>query len=299
MPTNLHNLIDNYLLSLRIEKGLSDHTLSAYSGDLLHFQKFLEKEHSQIVNITSIVIVAYLIQLEKQKIVAKSRARKLVTLHGFFKYLLHTKKITDDPTQSISLPKTGLALPHVLDVSEVTQLIDTPSTKTPIGVRDQTMLEVMYSSGLRVSELISLKIQDVYLEAGFLKVFGKGSKERLIPIGEYAREKLTTYIETARPSLLKQKASTYLFIGRTPNPMTRQGFWKLLKKYALLAGIQKKISPHTLRHCFATHLLQGGADLRAVQMMLGHSDISTTQIYTLITREHLQKIHEQYHPRHL
>ena len=299
MATELYSYIDEYILHIKIEKGLSSHTISAYTSDLVHFYTFLDREqiHSP-THITPTVIVAYLIWLEKEKVQARSRARKLVTLRGLFKYLQQQRILKEDPTHGISLPKTGLYLPHVLDIAEITKLIDTPNPNTPTGLRDQTMLEVMYGAGLRVSELISLKMQDVYLEAGFLKVFGKGSKERLIPIGEYAQKKLQQYVDTARPFLLKQKASPYLFIGRAPNPMTRQAFWKNLKKYTLLAGIEKDVSPHTLRHCFATHLLQGGADLRAVQMMLGHSDISTTQIYTLITREHLQKIHEQFHPRH-
>jgi len=197
----------------------------------------------------------------------------------------------------IDLPKSGLRLPEVLSFKDVEKLLSAPESAKPRGCRDAAMIELLYAAGLRVSELVNLKIQDANLEAGFVRVFGKGSKERVVPIGLYAKEKISLYLEASRPSLLKTLVSPYLFVGRAGKPMTRQGFWKLLRKYAQTAGINKNVSPHSLRHSFASHLLEGGADLRAVQVMLGHVDISTTQIYTHVARERLKSIHTQFHPR--
>jgi integrase/recombinase XerD len=191
----------------------------------------------------------------------------------------------------------GLKLPDVLAVDEISRLLDSPDTSKPVGVRDAAMLELLYAAGLRVSELVNLKLQDINLEAGFVRVFGKGSKERLVPIGQPAKTKIAFYIENARKTALKNRLSPYLFTARAGKPITRQGFWKLLRRYGDQAQIHKKISPHSLRHSFATHLLEGGADLRAVQMMLGHVDISTTQIYTHVTRKHLKDLHQKFHPR--
>lgn len=202
-----------------------------------------------------------------------------------------------DPTAIVDLPKVGLKLPNVLSEEDVKNLLDTPDCSKARGMRDSAMLELLYAAGLRVSELISTKLQDVNLEACFVRVFGKGAKQRVVPIGTYAREKVALYIRESRPTLLKGIPSPYLFVARAGNPMTRQGFWKLLKRYALACGLKRKISPHSLRHSFASHLLEGGADLRAVQIMLGHTDISTTQIYTHVAQERLKKIHEQFHPR--
>jgi integrase/recombinase XerD len=208
------------------------------------------------------------------------------------------EKIIDyDPARLIDLPKSGLKLPDVLSVAEVELLLNMPDTGKPLGKRNAAMLELIYAAGLRVSELVNLKLLDLNLEACFVRVLGKGSKERVVPIGTCAKEKIDDYITIARPLLLKSQMSPYLFIARAGKPMTRQGFWKLLKQYARQGGIQKKITPHSLRHSFASHLLEGGADLRAVQIMLGHVDISTTQIYTHIAREHLRQMHEKYHPR--
>jgi integrase/recombinase XerD len=291
-------LVDQYLNYLLIEKGLSKNTIESYSSDLSRYLNFLKKKRIHaITDADAPVILKHLISLRNSGLGAKSRARHLVTIRGFYKFLIEEKVIENDPTRIIDLPKSVLRLPDVLSFEEVKSLIDTPDINKPTGARDAGMIELLYAAGLRVSELVNLKLQDVNLEACFVRVFGKGSKERVVPIGLYAKEKIDYYIKTFRPKLLKNVASPYLFVARAGKPMTRQGFWKLLKKYGQKAGISRKIKPHSLRHSFASHLLEGGADLRSVQIMLGHVDISTTQIYTHVAREHLKKIHEKFHPR--
>jgi integrase/recombinase XerD len=243
------------------------------------------------------MILQHLINLRNEGLNARSRARHLVTLRGFYKFLVQEKVLKNDPARTVDLPKSTHKLPDVLSIQEVNRLLSTPELKRPTGVRDAAMLELLYASGLRVSELINLKLLDVNLDAGFVRALGKGSKERVIPMGLPAKEKIDNYIKTARSHILKNRVSPYLFVARAGRPMTRQGFWKLLKRYAQQTGLVKRITPHSIRHSFATHLLEGGADLRAVQLMLGHADISTTQIYTHVAREHLKKMHERFHPR--
>ena len=243
------------------------------------------------------LIIGHLSELEKTELSARSRARHLVALRGFYRFLVDEEVLAEDPTKRIDLPRIGLKLPEVLSVEEVDRLLSTPDTTQAAGTRNAAMLEILYATGLRVSELVNLKRQDVNTEACFLKVMGKGASERIVPMGLHAREKLVFYLETARPALLKGRESIYLFVARAGKPLTRQGFWKILKKYAEQSGIRKHISPHSLRHAFASHLLEGGADLRSIQMMLGHADISSTQIYTHVAQKHLQEIHEKYHPR--
>jgi len=297
MPA-LDTLTDQYLNYLLIEKGLSAKTLDSYGSDMAMYLSFLEENKiNNISDADTPVIIKHLIAMRNAGLGARSRARHLVTIRGFYRFLVQEKLLKHDPTRLIDLPKSGLKLPDVLSVEEVKLLLSIPDTKTSKGSRDAAMLELLYAAGLRVSELINLKLQDVNLEAGFVRVFGKGSKERVVPIGLFAKEKIDDYLKTARPLILKIIASRYLFVARAGKPMTRQGFWKLIKRYALKAGFNKKITPHSLRHSFASHLLEGGADLRAVQLMLGHVDISTTQIYTHVAREHLKKIHEKFHPR--
>lgn len=294
----IFDLIDQYTSYLAVEKGLSSSTLESYGSDLARFQRFLAgNKIKRIRDVDTASVLKYLLRLRDDGLGIRSRARHLVTLRGFFRFLVQEKYISADPARLIDLPKSGLKLPDVLSVTEIIRLLQTPDTTRYKGMRDAAMLELLYAAGLRVSELISLKFQDINLEAGFVRVFGKGSKERLVPIGEHAKHKLDLYIKTARPALLKNLTSPYLFLGRAGRPMTRQGFWKIVKNYALAAGCDKKITPHTFRHSFASHLLEGGADLRAVQMMLGHADISTTQIYTHVTRDHMKHMHEKYHPR--
>ncbi len=297
MP-ELDTLTDQYLNYLLVEKGLSDKTLDSYGSDMAMYLSFLEEmKINNISDTDTPVILKHLISMRNGGLGARSRARHLVTIRGFYRFLVQEKILKHDPTRLIDLPKSGLKLPDVLSIEEVRLLLSIPDTKTPTGSRDAAMIELLYAAGLRVSELINLKLQAVNMEAGFVRVFGKGSKERVVPIGLFAKEKIDNYLKTARPLILKSIASRYLFVARAGKPMTRQGFWKLLKRHALKAGFNKKITPHSLRHSFASHLLEGGADLRAVQLMLGHVDISTTQIYTHVAREHLKKIHEKFHPR--
>jgi integrase/recombinase XerD len=296
--SSLDILADQYVNYLLVEKGLSENTIESYSRDLSRYLRFLQQQG--IRNITDAdtpFILKHLIALRNTGLGSSSRARHLVTLRGFYRFLVQEKVLKHDPARLVDLPKSGLKLPDVLSVQEVNHLLKTPDTKKPIGYRDAAMIELLYAAGLRVSELVNLKLQDVNMEAGFVRVLGKGSKERIVPIGQYAKEKIVDYVTTARPLLLKNIISSYLFVARAGKPMTRQGFWKLLRNYALKAGIKKKITPHSLRHSFVSHLLEGGADLRAVQVMLGHVDISTTQIYTHVARDHLKTIHDKYHPR--
>ena len=297
MPS-LNVLVDQYLNYLLVEKGLSKNTIESYSSDLTRYLDFLKKRRIHaITDADATAILKHLISLRNSGLGARSRARHLVTIRGFYRFLVEEKVIKNDPTRIIDLPKSGLRLPDVLSFKEVERVLNTPDINKPTGARDAAMIELLYAAGLRVSELVNLKVQDVNLEACFVRVFGKGSKERVVPIGLYAKEKIDFYIKTFRAKLLKNVASPHLFVARAGKPMTRQGFWKLLRKYGQKAGIIRKIKPHSLRHSFASHLLEGGADLRSVQIMLGHVDISTTQIYTHVAREHLKKIHEKFHPR--
>ncbi len=295
----LEFLADQYLNYLLVEKGLGKKTLEAYSRDLVRYFEFLKQE--SIENISehdTAFILKHLIDMQAAGLGTRSRARHLVAIRGFYRFLVQEKVIRTDPSRTIDLPKSGLKLPEVLSAEEINRLLETPGTDTPRGLRNTAMLELLYASGLRVSELISLKILDINLEAGFVRVFGKGSKERIVPMGSGAMNALQKYLESGRPGLLKADlTSPYLFVARAGKPMTRQGFWKLLRKYALEAGLKKKVSPHSLRHSFASHLLEGGADLRAVQVMLGHVDITTTQIYTHVAMERLREIHDKFHPR--
>ena len=295
---SIDEFIDQYINYLIVEKGLADTTIDAYSSDLKNFVSFLQScKINVITESDTTVILKYLILLRNEGLSTRSRARHLVTLRGFFKFLIQEKILKKDPTRIVDLPKIGMKLPDVLSVEEIVMILNVPDTSKPRGVRDAAMIELLYAAGLRVSELINVKIQDVNLEVGFVRTFGKGSKERMVPIGSQAREKINEYVTHARSILLKNQVSQFMFVARAGNPMTRQGFWKLLKKYAMQAKIGKKITPHSFRHSFASHLLEGGADLRAVQMMLGHVDISTTQIYTHVAKDHLKKLHEQFHPR--
>jgi integrase/recombinase XerD len=291
-------LIDRFLNYLLVEKGLARTTLESYSRDLLRYADFMEQNGCSTVSAEDTpLLLKHLIQMRSEGLGARSRARHLVALRGFYRFLVQEKLLVLDPAKLLDLPKTTLKLPDVLGVEEVQRLLNAPDARTPQGIRDAAMLEVLYAAGLRVSELVRLKIQDVHLDAGFVRVFGKGSKERVVPIGQYAREKILFYLEQARGRLIRGQASPYLFLARAGQPMSRQGFWKLLRQHAASAGLLKKVTPHSLRHSFATHLLEGGADLRAVQLMLGHADISTTQIYTHVTRDRLRQLHRKFHPR--
>ena len=291
-------LIDQYLNYLLVEKGLSRSTLESYSRDLVRYQEFIQNSGARgISESDTALILKHMIALRNAGLGARSRARHLVSLRGFYRFAVQEKVLKHDPAALVDLPKTSLKLPDVLSVEEVSQLLSTPDPAKPTGARDAAMLELLYAAGLRVSELVNLKLQNVNLESGFVRVFGKGSKERIVPIGFHAKEKVEYYLEHGRKTLLKNQISPYIFVARAAKPLTRQGFWKLLRRYGDLTQLNKKITPHSLRHSFATHLLEGGADLRAVQVMLGHVDISTTQIYTHVTRKHLKDLHKRFHPR--
>ncbi|MCJ7538572.1 MAG: site-specific tyrosine recombinase XerD [Desulfobacterales bacterium] len=295
---SLDIFVDQYISYLVFEKGLSEKTIESYSSDLSKYLEFLkQKGVKDITQADTPMILKHLIALRESGLGSKSCARHLITLRGFYKFLAQEKVLEFDPAKLIDLPKSGLKLPDVLSVSEVNLLLNIPDINTPLGKRNSAMLELLYAAGLRVSELVNLKFLDVNLEACFVRVMGKGSKERIVPFGLYAKNKIDDYVNHSRPLLLKNRISKYLFVARAGKPMTRQGFWKLLKQYVKQAKIKKKVTPHSLRHSFASHLLEGGADLRTVQVMLGHVDISSTQIYTHVARDHLRQIHEKYHPR--
>ncbi len=289
-------LADQFLNHLRVERGLSGNTIQAYGQDLERFLGFLEKQNLTPLDVTQEHLSAYMNTLES--ILSKrSAARNLSALRQFFRFLVSTGSLAASPAKLLNAPKIPLRLPGVLSPSEVELLLAQPDPTNRLGNRDRAMLELLYATGLRVSELVRLKIQNINLEAGFVRTMGKGSKERIVPMGGKAVDAMREYLLDGRPALLKKRTSSYVFLNLRSEPLTRQGFWKIIRQYGKQAGIQKDISPHLLRHSFASHLLEFGADLRAVQVMLGHADISTTQIYTHVTRERLKEIHAKCHPR--
>ena len=283
-----------YLDYLAVEKGLAKNSLSSYATDLRRFGKWLDQHALDSVKRQQ--IVRYIQSMRSSGISARSVARALAALRGFFRFLVAERHLKHDPTENLDNPKLWSTLPKSMHPSEVDDLLAAPDCSKPDGLRDAAMLELLYATGLRVSELIKVKLEDVVLDAGFLRTFGKGSKERIVPFGDSARTAITAYMERSRPDFNTHN-SVYLFLTNRGRPMTRQTFWMKIVKYARKAGIRSHISPHVLRHSFATHLLENGADLRSVQLMLGHSDISTTQIYTHVSRARLQKMYDQYHPR--
>lgn len=295
---NMNQLIDSFFTYLTVVKGLSKNTLESYQRDVIKFAVFLENKN--IITIDQVDyknIRGFLAYLTEQGLKSRSITRTLISIKQFFKFLLIEKIVDTDPTFLIRTPKTKRTLPEVLSLQDIEKLLSSPDESSREGIRDKAMLEVLYAAGIRVSELVELKLNDVNFELGYIVAYGKGSKERIVPIGEIAKGNLREYLDTSRPDLLKSRTSVHLFITRLGKKMTRQGFWKIIKYYAKKSGITKNIGPHTLRHSFATHLLERGADLRAIQIMLGHSDISTTQIYTHIERERLKDVHKKYHPR--
>lgn len=291
------HLKDDYLDWLRLERGLSKNTLLAYQRDLDDFLNFESGMHPTD---TPDNIRLWLAEREKRKLSARTQARGLVTLRGFFGYLVGEKMIEVDPTIHIDLPKLGKKLPKTLSLDEVERLLSAPDLTQTRGVRDRTMLELLYATGLRVSELISIRMDNLHLEQGFVRVIGKGNKERIVPLGDTARQWIERYLEGARDLVTKKSTlagSGYLFLTRLGRPMTRQGFHKNLKQIARKAQVTANVSPHVVRHAFATHLLERGADLRSLQLMLGHADISTTEIYTHVSKARLAAMHKQHHPR--
>jgi integrase/recombinase XerD len=288
-------IIESFLNTLWLEFGLSQNTLSAYGSDLNQFDLWLQAK--TLLDVYETDVSRFLQYRQKQGTANRSAARMLSSLRRFYGYCLREKQINHDPTQLIDGPRLGLSLPRSLSETDVELLLNTPNTLHPLGFRDRAMLELLYATGLRVSELVELTFQHVNFRQGCLRLTGKGEKERLTPFGQEAMDWLERYISGARQITLAGRQSEYLFVTARARPMTRQAFWHIIKRYALLAGISKTLSPHTLRHAFATHLLNHGADLRVVQMLLGHSDLSTTQIYTHIAQQRLKELHSTHHPR--
>lgn len=291
-------LTEEFMNYLSVEKGLAQNTLESYERDLRQYCEFLgKKQEGGVVKATQDTILSYVTLLKRRGYNPSTISRKLASLRGFYRYLSREQYIEKDPTFNLTSPKLEKHLPTVLTVDEVNALLEMPDTTTPTGQRDKAMLEVLYATGVRVSELISIRSSDVNLDMGYIRCFGKGSKERIIPLGTAAQKWTHGYMTDGRVRLLRGQESDVLFLNHRGGKLTRQGFWKIIKKYAKEAGIKKEITPHTIRHSFATHLLENGADLRSVQEMLGHADISTTQVYTHLTRGKLREIYDKAHPR--
>ena len=292
------DLIDEFCDALWLEDGLARNTLDSYRRDLVQFRDWLNAQQGKALLAASHAdLLGFLAHKVRRRAKASTTSRELSTLKRFYRYALRQGRITADPTLKIDAPKLPRALPKSLTEADVENLLAAPRIEAPLGLRDKTMLETLYASGLRVTELVTLKLPQVSQDMGVVRVMGKGSKERLVPLGEEALAWIRRYLREARPALLRGKASDDLFVTARGGAMTRQAFWHLLKRYAVQADLNKLISPHTLRHAFATHLLNHGADLRVVQLLLGHSDISTTQIYTHVARERLKQLHAKHHPR--
>jgi integrase/recombinase XerD len=287
----------NYISYLTVERGLAANTVEAYKRDVNDFLVFLRSRKVEPAKVDRDEVRKYLQHLYGH-LSTRSIMRKIVSLRSFYRFLLLDGFVSHDPTETLESPQTWRTLPKYLTEQEVEQLLQQPDLTDPRGLRDRAMLEVLYATGLRVSELVRIRKNEINLEGGFLRAFGKGDKERIVPFGDTSLEYLLDYLERAYPYFRKKSpGSPYLFLTQKGGPMTRQYFWMLVERYGKATGLAGRLSPHTLRHSFATHLLENGADLRAVQLMLGHADISTTQIYTHVTRERLKKIYKKYHPR--
>ena len=294
----MDQLLDQFLHYLIVEKGLSQNTIEAYRHGLARFFDHLRgKKIQDVREIGKFDVQGFLLTLKKRSLNAKSIVRNLVAIRSFFRFLIQEGILEINPVENLESPKVAKTLPEILSLKEIEQILEQPNVQTPLGMRDRAMLETLYATGMRVSELTHLPTHQVSLEGGYVLLYGKGSKERIVPLGSEAMKWVALYLKAARGSLSKGKDSPFLFINRSGKGMSRQRFWKNLKDYAKRAGLHKRITPHLLRHSFASHLLERGADLRSVQMMLGHADISTTQIYTHVTGERLKKVHKRYHPR--
>jgi integrase/recombinase XerD len=295
--THDNRLIDAFLSHLVSERRLSPNTVESYSRDVQQLAGHLARGAAGLRACTRIEVLRFLNHRQQEGLSSRSIARCMSSLRAFYGFLLAEGLVPHNPLADIEQPGIGRKLPDILDRREVIALIEAPDVATAGGLRDRSMLETAYATGIRVTELVSLTLESVNLEAGFVVVVGKGSKERVVPLGELASDWLRRYLGAARPALLSGAASSLVYVNRSGGRMSRQGFWKIIKKYCLQAGIIKRISPHTLRHSFATHVLEGGADLRSVQVMLGHADIATTQVYTHVAQDSLKRIHTKYHPR--
>ncbi|HJP04461.1 MAG: site-specific tyrosine recombinase XerD [Chromatiales bacterium] len=290
-------VIDKFLDAIWMERGLSANTLGAYRADLVSLRRWLSERDTSLVYATRSDLLAFIAWRTEQGAKPRSTARQLSSFRRFFRFLLREGVIQEDPTIKIDMPRIGRSLPQSLTEGEVEALLAAPDVSDPLGHRDRTMLEVLYATGLRVSELINLKQSEINLNQGVARIVGKGDRERLIPLGEEAQNWLREFIAGPRTEILLERQTDYLFPTRRGDRMTRQAFWHIIKRYSKQAEIGSKMSPHTLRHAFATHLLNNGADLRVVQMLLGHSDLSTTQIYTHVARTRMKELHSQHHPR--
>ena len=296
---NSQLLIDSFLDALWSERGLSQNTLSAYGRDLKAWADWLETQKQlSLLEVDASIVQQYLAYRGKKGAKSSSMARVLSSLRRFYRYQLRQGAVSEDPSALIDAPRIGRLLPGSLSETQVDDLLEAPNVEKSLGLRDRAMLELLYAAGLRVSELVSLELSQINLQIGLVRIIGKGNKERMVPLGDVAVDWVTQYLNVARPELMRGNGvSNDIFVTRRGSGMTRQGFWYLIKRYAKQAGIQQALSPHTLRHAFATHLLNHGADLRVLQMLLGHSDLSTTQIYTHIAQARLQEVHQKHHPR--
>jgi integrase/recombinase XerD len=291
------DLIDDFLHYLTVERGLAKNSVLAYGRDLAKLRRYLASKGRHPRQVRRGEIDEFARRLSGEGLSPKSIARALNAVRMFYRYLVMESIVSEDPTAQVRGPRTHKSLPRYLTLEEVDQLLAAPDGSTPLGARDAAMVGLLYATGLRVSELVSLRVRDLNLDAGYLRCLGKGSKERIVPLGRPAAQRLRAYLDGARTASLRGGSHPSLFLNNRGRAMSRQGFWKILKKYGIVLGLRGKLSPHVLRHSFATHLLERGADLRSVQMMLGHADISTTQIYTHINRERLRKIYRDFHPR--
>ncbi|MCI1922913.1 MAG: site-specific tyrosine recombinase XerD [Lentilactobacillus buchneri] len=294
----MDNQLADYLHFLRVERGLSENTIKSYQQDLSEAIHFFQKTTKDISKVDQFLILNYLENLQQEKKSRNTVIRTVSSLRNFFRYLAQFGVVPDDPMLKVDSPKQSKTLPDVLSVSEVNKLLSMPNVSKPLGVRDRAMLETLYATGLRVSELVNLRLVDLHLPMKLIQTVGKGDRERIIPIGDVAIDWITQYLKTTRIDLLRKRTNTdFVFLNAHGRRLTRQAIWQMIKKYVKLAGIKRHVTPHTLRHSFATHLLENGADLRIVQELLGHADISTTQIYTHISHRHLTEVYQKFHPR--
>jgi integrase/recombinase XerD len=294
----MHKTMENFIHYLAVERGLSPNTLDSYQQDLQQFYKYLQDvKVDSWQEVSQGDILGYVYSLQKKGRASTTISRHLAALKSFYHFLFSEGEVAKNPTKTLELPRLHKKLPQVLSVSEVDLLLSQPKLDNPAGIRDKAMLELLYATGLRVSEMVSLKLEDINLAGGYLRCFGKGSKERIVPLGKVARYCLEEYLVKSRGKLTQGRSEQSLFVNYHGKTMTRQGFWKIVKQYAKRARIEKPITPHILRHSFATHLLENGADLRSVQEMLGHADIATTQIYTHLTKSRLKQVYDSTHPR--
>ena len=293
-----HDLVDAYLTHLRVERRLADHTLESYSRDLQRLGEFAAAVERPVQGLDRHDLEGFVDGLMNEGLSPRSVARTVAAVRGFYRFAVLTQHLGANPADDLQAPRAWPALPKFLGVEEVERLIRQPDTTTPRGLRDRALIEVLYATGLRVSELIHLRASDLNLEAGYLSTTGKGNKQRIVPVGDQAVEWLTKYIREGRPALMRKRTSPWLFVNaRQGGSLSRVGFWKILKGYGRKAGLPRALSPHVLRHSFATHLLEHGADLRSIQMMLGHADLSTTQIYTHVLEARLRAVYDRFHPR--